>query len=74
MEEEMQRCGIRTSFIIARAAFYPVNITFARAGYRFGGTLVNNTNICGAFDSRQASKNNLKNGKNKSNMWGGIPT
>ncbi|KAF1075258.1 putative beta-lysine N-acetyltransferase [Methanogenium sp. MK-MG] len=51
MEEEMRRCGIRTSFTIARATFYPINITFARAGYRFGGTLVNNTNICGAFES-----------------------
>ena len=51
MEEEMRRSGIRTSFTIARAAFYPINITFARAGYRFGGTLVNNTNICGAFES-----------------------
>jgi putative beta-lysine N-acetyltransferase len=51
MEEEMGRLGIRTSFTIARAAFSPINITFARAGYRFGGTLVNNTNICGAFES-----------------------
>jgi putative beta-lysine N-acetyltransferase len=51
MEEEMRRIGIRTSFTIARAAFYPITITFARAGYRFGGTLVNNTNICGAFES-----------------------
>jgi putative beta-lysine N-acetyltransferase len=51
MEEEMGRFRIRTSFTIARAAFYPINVTFARAGYRFGGTLVNNTNICGAFES-----------------------
>lgn len=51
MEEDMRRCGIRTSFTIARAAFYPINITFARAGYQFGGTLINNTNICGAFES-----------------------
>jgi putative beta-lysine N-acetyltransferase len=51
MEEVMRRRGIRTSFTIARAAFFPINITFARAGYRFGGTLFNNTNICGAFES-----------------------
>lgn len=51
MEEKMRCCGIHTSFTIARAAFYPINLAFARAGYRFGGTLVNNTNICGAFES-----------------------
>ncbi|WFN35663.1 putative beta-lysine N-acetyltransferase [Methanogenium sp. S4BF] len=51
MEGEMRRTGIITTYTIARAAFYPVNITFARAGYRFGGTLVNNTQICGAFES-----------------------
>ncbi|MDE4907722.1 putative beta-lysine N-acetyltransferase [Methanogenium marinum] len=51
MEGRMRRSGIVTVFTIARAAFYPINITFARAGYRFGGTLVNNTNICGAFES-----------------------
>jgi len=51
MEEKMRCSGIRTTYTIARAAFYPVNITFARAGYQFGGTLVNNTNICGSFES-----------------------
>jgi hypothetical protein len=30
---------------------YPVNITFARAGYLYGETLLNNTNICGSFES-----------------------
>lgn len=60
MEEEMRRCGIRTSYTIARAAFYPINITFARAGYRFGGTLVNNTNICGAFESMNVWYTSLK--------------
>ena len=51
MEGHMRRSGIVTAYTIARAAFYPVNITFARAGYGFGGTLVNNTQICGAFES-----------------------
>ena len=51
MEGKMRCSGIRTAYTIARAAFYPVNITFARAGYQFGGTLVNNTNICGVFES-----------------------
>lgn len=51
MEEEMRRTGICTAYTIARAAFYPITVTFARAGYRFGGTLINNTQICGHFES-----------------------
>ncbi|RXE57110.1 hypothetical protein ABH15_03005 [Methanoculleus taiwanensis] len=51
MERDMQEEGMLTAFTIARAASYPVNITFARAGYAYGGTLVNNTQICGSFES-----------------------
>jgi putative beta-lysine N-acetyltransferase len=51
MEGDMRDEGLRTAFTIARAALYPINITFARAGYRYGGTLVNNTQICGSFES-----------------------
>ncbi|MDG6256886.1 MAG: putative beta-lysine N-acetyltransferase [Methanomicrobiaceae archaeon] len=51
MEDDMQDAGMHTAYTIARAAMYPINITFARAGYEFGGTLRNNTNICGAFES-----------------------
>lgn len=51
MENEMRRVGICTVYTIARAAFYPITITFARADYRFGGTLINNTQICGHFES-----------------------
>jgi putative beta-lysine N-acetyltransferase len=51
MESDMRDEGLRTAFTIARAALYPINITFARAGYRYGGTLVNNTQICGSFES-----------------------
>ncbi|HDR72938.1 MAG TPA: putative beta-lysine N-acetyltransferase [Methanoculleus sp.] len=51
MEEDMRNKGMHTAYTIARAALYPINITFARAGYAFGGTLRNNTNICGAFES-----------------------
>lgn len=51
MEDEMRRTGICTVYTIARAAFYPITITFARAGYQFGGTLINNTQICGHFES-----------------------
>ncbi|MBT8506850.1 hypothetical protein AZH53_00195 [Methanomicrobiaceae archaeon CYW5] len=51
MEGAMKEAGIRTAYTIARAAYPPVNLLFARAGYRFGGTLVNNTSICGSFES-----------------------
>lgn len=51
MEEEMRAAGMKTAFTIARALSYSINITFARAGYAWAGTLVNNTNICGGFES-----------------------
>jgi putative beta-lysine N-acetyltransferase len=51
MEEEMCRKGVRTAYTIARAVSFGMNITFARQGYRFGGTLPNNTNISGDLES-----------------------
>lgn len=51
MEEGMRNRGMLTAFTIARAASVGMNITFARAGYLFGGTLVNNTNISGGIES-----------------------
>lgn len=51
MEEVMQARGIRSLFTIARAYSYGMNITFARSGYCFGGTLTNNTNISGRLES-----------------------
>jgi len=51
MEAAMQSSGIRSLFTIARAYSYGMNITFARNGYRFGGTLTNNTNISGSLES-----------------------
>lgn len=51
MEQAVPADGIRTAFTIARAYSYGMNITFARAGYRFGGTLRNNTQICGRQES-----------------------
>lgn len=51
MERIVPEEGIRTAFTIARAYSYGMNITFSRAGYRFGGTLRNNTQICGRQES-----------------------
>ncbi|MBE0596775.1 MAG: putative beta-lysine N-acetyltransferase [Desulfuromonadales bacterium] len=51
MEEEMRQEGVETAYTIARAYSFGMNITFARSGYLFGGTLVNNTNIFGRLES-----------------------
>jgi beta-lysine N6-acetyltransferase len=51
MERRLREQGILLSYTIARATSYPMNATFARAGYTYAGTLVNNTNICGTLES-----------------------
>ncbi|MEZ4386898.1 MAG: putative beta-lysine N-acetyltransferase [Candidatus Krumholzibacteriia bacterium] len=51
MERAMRERGLRTAFTIARAYSTGMNVTFARRGYRFGGTLTGNTNIGGQIES-----------------------
>ncbi len=51
MEEEMKDQGMKTAYTIARALSAGMNITFARAGYEFAGTLINNTNIYSGLES-----------------------
>ncbi len=51
MERYMARHGIQTGYTIARALSAGMNITFAKNGYHYGGTLTNNTNICGRIES-----------------------
>lgn len=51
MEPDMNRRGIATLYTIARAISPGMNITFARCGYTFGGTLINNTQISGSIES-----------------------
>lgn len=51
MENEMKNRGFITAYTIARAAFLPVNLLFYRRCYKYAGTLINNTNICGSFES-----------------------
>ena len=51
MEAKARQEGMKTAFTIARAVSHGINIMFARAGYTFGGTLVNNTNISGRVQS-----------------------
>jgi putative beta-lysine N-acetyltransferase len=51
MEAAMKSRGLKTAYTIARLNAPGMNITFHKGGYRFGGTLVNNTNICGGLES-----------------------
>lgn len=51
MEKATRKKNIQTFFTIARAGSYGINITFARAGYNFGGRLKNNTDIAGNIES-----------------------
>ena len=51
METAMRARGIRTAFTIARAYSAGMNVTFAKCGYAFGGTLTGNTNIGGRIES-----------------------
>lgn len=52
MEETMQKQGnMYTAYTIARSLSPGMNITFAKKGYTFAGTLTNNTNISGHIES-----------------------
>ncbi|MDD4426034.1 MAG: hypothetical protein PHS40_08920 [Mariniphaga sp.] len=51
MEQEMRKAGIINAYTIARLAEPGMNKTFMNAGYKFSGTLVNNTQIAGSIES-----------------------
>jgi putative beta-lysine N-acetyltransferase len=51
MDAEMIQQGLKTAYSIARSLSAAMNITFAKNGYRYGGTLGNNTNIAGRIES-----------------------
>ena len=53
MNQELRNQGLAVAYTIARALSPGMNITFARAGYQHGGTLINNTQICGGIESMQ---------------------
>ena len=50
MEQEMRERGLITGYTAARAASYGMNAVFSKAGYRFAGTLINNTCISGHIE------------------------
>jgi beta-lysine N6-acetyltransferase len=62
MEQRMAGQGLATAYTIARAESYGMNIAFAARGYRFGGTLVNNTNIGGRLESMNVWHRTLQEG------------
>ncbi len=51
MMSRMVEEGMQTAYTIARSTSYGMNKTFARQGFRFGGTLVNNTLIGDSIES-----------------------
>jgi len=51
MENEMIQQGLKTAYSIARSLSPAMNITFVKNGYKYGGTLDNNTNIAGRIES-----------------------
>jgi len=51
MEHAAKDFSINTTYTIARAESYGMNIVFSRAEYTFGGTLHNNTQIAGKLES-----------------------
>jgi len=59
MEEDMKKQGMATLYTIARAMSAGMNITFARCGYLFAGTLINNTQIFGRIESMNVWYKNI---------------
>ena len=51
MEDEMRAGGMKTCYTIARLKEPGMNKTFIKAGYKYAGTVVNNTNIGGSIES-----------------------
>ena len=50
MEDKMIQMNFKVLYTIARAISYGMNMTFAKLGYKFSGTLYNNTNISGNIE------------------------
>ncbi|MBU0673408.1 MAG: putative beta-lysine N-acetyltransferase [Proteobacteria bacterium] len=67
MEENMRERGLAIAYTIARAKSVGMNKTFAYGDYKYGGTLVQNTQICGGLESMNVWYKHLsKKSANKS--------
>jgi beta-lysine N6-acetyltransferase len=51
LEAAAAKSGLLTAYTIARAYSFGMNITFAKNGYQFSGTLTHNTQIAGSLES-----------------------
>jgi len=51
MEQKLKKQKFKVLYTIARAKSYSTNIAFSKLNYLYGGTLINNTNICGSIES-----------------------
>ena len=60
MEIEMKKRKLKTLYTIARSFSPGMNITFAKLGYKYSGTLINNTNISGIIESMNVWYKNLQ--------------
>lgn len=65
IEEDLIADGYLTGFTIARSLSPGMNITFARAGYEFGGLLWNNTQICGRLEPMNVWYRSLRPGRDR---------
>ncbi|WP_346864944.1 putative beta-lysine N-acetyltransferase [Methanocalculus sp. MSAO_Arc2] len=62
MEDVVRADGFRLAYTISRGEEPAINILFARAGYRYAGTLPNNTQIGGGFESMNVWYKHLRSG------------
>lgn len=62
MEKSATQKGIKTAYTIARAKSTGINMTFAKKMYNFGGTLINNTNICENIETMNVWYKSLPSG------------
>jgi len=51
LERQIRQQNYLLLYTIARSLSYDMNATFAKAGYHYGGTLFNNTQIAGSIES-----------------------
>ncbi len=59
MELELKVLKIPTAYTIARATSFAMNNTFKKLDYKYGGTLMNNTNIGGQIESMNVWYKNI---------------
>ncbi len=61
MEQEMKSIDIKTLYTIARLKEPGMNKTFLKLGYKYSGTLINNTNISGHIESMNIFYKHISN-------------